>query len=218
MTRNMVTIIVSKDEKIRKQMARLIEGHEIIECDSFIDAIACLSRNQMQCETMFADYKLGLFTGLDLLECVKNMNSQIYTVLLINRADTEAEIEALGREIDLIIDSEKPDVVNRAYIERLLANGKLSTMVSIEMSKLVIGDVSVALTRRELALVGMLINRAGNFVSREEIVSRIWRDEIDINQRRVDVHIRAIRLKLANNGLPDYIVTGRNAGYRWETS
>ena len=73
----------------------------------------------------------------------------------------------------------------------------------------------VKLTRKEFDLLAELARHAGQVVSREELMSRVW----DVNwfgsTKTLDVHIRTVRRKLGDDSAdPRFIETVRGVGFR----
>ena len=64
---------------------------------------------------------------------------------------------------------------------------------------------------RELAVLRYLVERAGETVSRERLLSEVWGYTFDPGSNIVDVYIARLRRKL---GTPALIETVRHAGYR----
>jgi DNA-binding response OmpR family regulator len=86
-----------------------------------------------------------------------------------------------------------------------------------EMSVVVAGR-RVWLTRRELAVLGVLAERARRPVTRDEIHQRVWGRRVSgFKDRSVEVYIRRLRVKLAEAGPEwEYIHTQHAVGYRLE--
>lgn len=76
---------------------------------------------------------------------------------------------------------------------------------------------AAALTRLEVALVRWLATRAGQIVSRAELLQHVWRVSPASQTRAVDVAIAGLRGKLERDpAAPAIIASVRGAGYRWE--
>lgn len=58
----------------------------------------------------------------------------------------------------------------------------------------------------------MLLETPGKVFSRETLLKTVWGDNIYVESRTVDVHIRRLRKSLNDFG-PDYIRTVRATGY-----
>jgi DNA-binding response OmpR family regulator len=69
----------------------------------------------------------------------------------------------------------------------------------------------VALTEREFALLGYLMERGGEACSRMQLLADVWGFRFDPGSNIVDACVRRLRAKLG----PDVIETVRNAGYRF---
>ena len=72
----------------------------------------------------------------------------------------------------------------------------------------------VELTFKEYALLELLLAQAGKVVTREEIFSRVWNMDTEIESRTLDMHIRTLRQKLGDAG--SYVQTIRKVGYKLE--
>ncbi|MDO4758982.1 MAG: response regulator transcription factor [Rikenellaceae bacterium] len=68
------------------------------------------------------------------------------------------------------------------------------------------------LPRKEFALLELLYSRAGQLITREEIYSRIWGQEVIVGDRTIDVHIRKLRQKIGEG----HIQTVKGVGYMFE--
>ncbi|KAF0239544.1 MAG: two component transcriptional regulator winged helix [Prolixibacteraceae bacterium] len=58
----------------------------------------------------------------------------------------------------------------------------------------------VNLTRKEFEILVLLLKHQGQYIEREEILNRIWSDNIIVTERNVDVNIARLRKKLDNYG------------------
>src|ERR1700732_4509170 len=71
------------------------------------------------------------------------------------------------------------------------------------------------LTRKEYELLALLVQNAGEIVSRDDLLLRIWGYSSDIRTRTLDVHIRRLRKKLGLYAEP-CIETIFGIGYRFQ--
>lgn len=74
------------------------------------------------------------------------------------------------------------------------------------------GETLIPLTRREFELLATLME-AGQVLTREQILARVWKYEASMETNIVDVYIRYLRTKLDLPGRPSYIKTVRGVGY-----
>ena len=80
--------------------------------------------------------------------------------------------------------------------------------VSLDMERL-------RLTRKEYELIAMLVQNAGEIVSRPDLLQQIWGYSNQIRTRTLDVHIRRLRRKLGQYA-DVYIETIFGIGYRFQ--
>lgn len=73
----------------------------------------------------------------------------------------------------------------------------------------------MALTRKEFDLLALLIQNAGDVVTREMLLLRVWGYNNQIRTRTLDVHIRRLRKKLGEHS-GTYIETIFSVGYRFQ--
>src|SRR5579862_7093187 len=73
----------------------------------------------------------------------------------------------------------------------------------------------LGLTRKEYDLLALLIQNAGEVVSRETLLLRVWGYSNQIRTRTLDVHIRRLRKKLGEHS-GTYIETIFSVGYRFQ--
>ena len=74
------------------------------------------------------------------------------------------------------------------------------------------GDETIDLPKKEFNLLYLLASKPGKVFGREEILTRIWGDDVIVNDRTIDVHIRKIREKLGDH----YIKTIKGMGYKFD--
>jgi two-component system alkaline phosphatase synthesis response regulator PhoP len=80
-------------------------------------------------------------------------------------------------------------------------------------SYLVIKDGrEINLPRKEFELLSLLASKPGKVFAREEILNRVWGDEVVVGDRTIDVHIRKLREKIGE----DFIKTVKGVGYKFE--
>ncbi len=83
--------------------------------------------------------------------------------------------------------------------------------LDLEFKRCVVDGEEVKLTRKEFELLAYLISHRGKICSREQILSRVWTDEVVVLDRTIDVNITRLRSKIGAYG--SYIVTRSGFGY-----
>jgi len=207
----MIAIVVSEHEKVSERIKNVLAEYKIVKCHNFLEAVKEVSK-QVECKLVLAEYEMKPYNGVEILKCVKEMKRFLSTILIIDKGNEDAEIEALRNEIDLVVENDKSEVVIRAYIDKLLAEASKKT----DDNELIIKGVAVAFTRKEKEIANILMRDKGKIITREEIAEKVWNSNQNI--RKIDIHIKSIRKKLIKEGIPDCIDTIRGFGYRWKDS
>ncbi|TIC86722.1 winged helix-turn-helix transcriptional regulator [Nocardioides sp. GY 10113] len=77
----------------------------------------------------------------------------------------------------------------------------------------------VELSRKEFDLLQALIERAGDVVTREELMREVWQVNFWTSSKTIDVHLGWVRRKLGDNTRdPRLITTVRGRGLRFEVT
>ena len=112
-----------------------------------------------------------------------------------------------------------------ARIKAVLRRGKSieskSKVITIEGMELdlnrksvTINNENILLTRKEFEILNMLVSGKGKYLSRQEILDRIWSDDVIVTERNVDVNIARLRKKIGEYG--NYIKGRSGYGYCFE--
>ena len=88
--------------------------------------------------------------------------------------------------------------------------------VSMDNYQVRIRDQIVPCTPKEVEILFMLTSTPGQVFSREQILSRVWGYDYFGDTRTVDAHIKRIRQKLPQDGVPWALRTVYGVGYRFE--
>ncbi|RLV11396.1 two-component system response regulator CovR/CsrR [Streptococcus iniae] len=75
------------------------------------------------------------------------------------------------------------------------------------------GDEEISLTKREYDLLNILMSNMNRVMTREELLSNVWKYDEAVETNVVDVYIRYLRGKIDMQGRESYIQTVRGMGY-----
>ena len=78
-----------------------------------------------------------------------------------------------------------------------------------------VGDREIRLGPTEYRLLKFLMENADRVYSRTQLLDFVWGQNVYIEERTVDVHVRRLRKVLEDFQVEDYIQTVRGAGYRF---
>ena len=89
-----------------------------------------------------------------------------------------------------------------------------SLLLDMPKKKVSIDNEEVPLTKKEFEILSLLLQNKGRVFSREDILSKIWSDEVYVLDRTIDVNITRLRKKIGAYG--KCIVTRLGYGYCFE--
>ena len=73
----------------------------------------------------------------------------------------------------------------------------------------------VDISPTEFRLLHFFITHPERVYSRSQLLDQVWGQNVFIEERTIDVHIRRLRLTLAPHGFDRFIQTVRSVGYRF---
>ena len=80
-------------------------------------------------------------------------------------------------------------------------------------------DLELQLTDTEFRILALLMERAGEVVTRDEFLDAVWGKDVHVSHRTVDTHVASLRKKLEDDVLhPAYVSSVRNVGYRFNVT
>lgn len=195
------------------------EGYEVVTANSAEEA---LTLDIASFNLLLLDVMMGGISGFELTHRLKaDPATAGVPVIFITARDTEDDaVEGLDIGADDYIS--KPfsirEVVSRvkAVLRRTAAIPDASTGIFIDDEKMVVtvDGAAVALTRIEYEIFKLLFTNKGKVFPREDILSKVWPDDVIVTDRTVDVNITRLRKKIGEYG--NRIVSRHGFGYLYE--
>ena len=84
--------------------------------------------------------------------------------------------------------------------------------INREEYKIVKEGVEIVLPRKEFELLYLLASKPGKVFKREEILDKVWGNDVIVGGRTIDVHIRKLREKIGD----EFFKTIKGVGYKFE--
>ena len=84
--------------------------------------------------------------------------------------------------------------------------------INREEYKIIKDNIEIALPRKEFELFYLLASKPGKVFKRDEILDKVWGNEVVVGGRTIDVHIRKLREKIGE----DLFKTIKGVGYKFE--
>ena len=215
------TVLLVEDEPSVGELVRTYltrDGYRVLWVRSGEEALAELDRHPVRMVLL----DIGL-PGMDGFDVCREMRSRSPVPILMLTARDEEPDRIVGLEVGADDYLTKPfsprELVARmkAILRRVepqasqevLALGDVS--VNKETHDVIVAGETVELTAKEFDLLAYFLRHAGNVLSRDLLLDRVWGVEYPGGTRTVDVHVAQLRRKL---GRPGLIRTLRGAGYK----
>lgn len=213
--------VIEDDENIREiiNLALVSNGYEVVQFDNAIGALE-LMKKEMPSLAIF-DLMLPKMSGIDAIKKIRETNNELPILIL----------SAKDREIDKVngLDSGSDDYMTkpfgilelqarvRSLLRRHVTSDVIKTkhlVVDKQTRMIKMDGKKLELTNKEYQLLVYLMDNKHRVVEREELLNEIWGYNFIGESRALDVHIRALRSKLNDDG-HKYIKTIRSVGYRF---
>jgi len=223
-------ILVVDDEEDLCEILKFNLENEGYLVDTAYSAEEALKLDINQYNLLLLDVMMGEMSGFKLANIIKKSKStEKIPIIFITAKDTENDkITGFNLGADDYIS--KPfslrEVIARvkALLRRVSNDSEeqqsnlltFKTMtVDMEKKKVSINHKEIPLTKKEFEILYLLLNNGGRVFSRDEILARIWHDEVYVLDRTIDVNITRLRKKIGEYG--KNIVTRLGYGYCFET-
>lgn len=174
-------------------------------------------------QVVLLDLGLEDMDGLDALRQLRAV-SQIPVIVVTARGDERSTVRALSLGADDYL--VKPVRLHELLARLLAVTRRYSPPeepmrvqvgpvdIEVDTRRVIADGRDVALTPNEFGILFSLARRAGQIVSRPQILDEVWGDAYATSSRSFDVHLGQVRQKL-----PELtITTVRGVGYRLEDS
>lgn len=195
------------------------EGYEVVTANSAEEA---LTLDIASFNLLLLDVMMGGMSGFELTGKLKtDPKTAGVPVIFITARDTEDDaVEGLDLGADDYIS--KPfsirEVLSRvkAVLRRTAAipDAGMGIFIDDEKKVVTVDGAAVALTRIEYEIFKLLFTNKGKVFPREDILSKVWPDDVIVTDRTVDVNITRLRKKIGEYG--NRIVSRHGFGYLYE--
>ena len=216
--------IVEDDGVIAGAVARHLEswGYQVA-CAKKFDAIMAEFLD-FGPQLVLLDISLPFFNGYHWCREIRKV-SQVPILFLTSAADNVNLVMAmqmggddlLAKPFDLQVLSAKVQaMLRRAYDfaaapAALLACG--GAVLNVSNGTLSVRGQKVELTRNEGKLLQLLLEKKGQTVSRDAMMTALWESDSFVDENTLSVNVNRLRRKLEAAGLPDFIRTKKGVGY-----
>lgn len=219
-------ILVVDDEEDLCEILKFNLENENFQVDTANSAEEALRMDLTVYDLLLLDVMMGEISGFKMANMLKkDKKTAKIPIIFITAKDTENDTVTgfnLGaddyiskpfslREVIVRVKA----VLRRTSMEKNeKAPEKLvyqTLVVDIPQKKVSIDGEEISLTKKEFEILHLLLENKGRVFSREDMLSRIWSDEVYVLDRTIDVNITRLRKKIGEYG--KCIVTRLGYGY-----
>jgi two-component system alkaline phosphatase synthesis response regulator PhoP len=200
-----------------------LEGYQVITASNGKDAISKAKKELPH--LIILDVMMPEMDGIEACENIRKFPELENTIITFLTARSEDYSQVAGFDAgadDYIAKPIKPKVLIskvKGLLRRLKENETESTTLSVgdieisrEEYKIVRNNQEIILPRKEFELFYLLATKPGKVFTREEILEKVWGNEVVVGGRTIDVHIRKLREKIGD----DFFKTIKGVGYKIE--
>ena len=223
-------ILIVDDEETLCEALKLNLENEGYDVDTAFSAEEALLLDIKQYSLILLDIMMGEISGIKMAKMLKtDVSTADIPIIFCTARDTEDDM-IMGLNIGADDYIMKPYTIRNAIarvksVLRRTASHKGSNVSAEKPNRLVVEGLcldlefkrctfdgeEVKLARKEFELLAYLIQHRGRICSREQILNRVWGDEVVVLDRTIDVNITRLRSKIGTYG--SYIVTRSGYGY-----
>ena len=199
------------------------EGYKVFFSENGNDGIKGI-KNSLP-DLVLLDWMLPDFSGVEICKNLKKdiKFKNIPIIMLTAKGEEEDKIKGLNSGADDYITKPFSFPELLARVKALLRRSKPSAVVDIvEFEDLKIDRMTrrvyrkkkeIHLGPKEYDLLNFFIKNPKRVYSREQILENVWSENINVENRTIDVHIRRLRQNINIIGVKELIRTVRSAGY-----
>lgn len=221
-------ILVVDDEAAIRDMVRMaleIEGFDVSDASNAHQAAKLLEQEKI--DLMLLDWMMPGISGIDFAGRLRREGNHQVGIIMLTAKDDEAD---MVRGFDVGADDyvKKPfstkELLSRINaVLRRLSNGQVSgdvvsagkITIDSDQHRVLIDGGNVDFSPTEFRLLHFLLTHPDRVFARDQLLDNVWGNQVYVEDRTVDVHIRRLRKVLERYACDDYINTVRGVGYRF---
>lgn len=198
------------------------EGYQVEKAINGIEALEKAAT--WKPHLVLLDVMMPEMDGIETCEQLRKRatSSNLAIVFLTARSEDYSQVAGLEAGADDYITKPiKPKVLVskiKAILRRFKSPEPKNEIVEVgdltinrEEYKIIYKDEAIFLPRKEFELLSLLASKPQKVFEREEILNRVWGNEVVVGGRTIDVHIRKLREKIGDK----HFKTVKGVGYKY---
>ncbi|NRD19154.1 response regulator transcription factor [Winogradskyella eckloniae] len=199
------------------------EGYQVIKGENGLEAIELAKKNKPH--LIILDVMMPKMDGIEACERLRELPELSETIITFLTARGEDYSQVAGFDAgadDYIAKPITPKVLIskvKSLLRRLKNTEEIAeSIVKIgdlviykEEYKITLNGKEITLPRKEFELLSLLATKPGKVFKRDEILDKVWGNEVVVGGRTIDVHIRKLREKIGDKSFK----TVKGVGYKF---
>jgi len=224
----MARIVVADDDAHIRELIGVYlqnEGFEVKEAGDGEAALEAVKTTQV--DLVILDIMMPGMDGWELCSKLRAEYPDLPLLMISAKGEPAHKVRGfrLGTDDYMTKPFDALELVMR--IKALLKRYRISSTQTIRLGKLQLnrqaykvirGDESISLPLKEFELLYKLASFPGQIFTRDQLIEQIWGHGYEGDERTVDVHIKRVRERFADDADQFRIETVRGLGYRLEVS
>ncbi len=200
------------------------EGYQVITANNGLEGVRKAEKERPQ--LIILDVMMPEMDGIEACEKIRQLPELKDVVITFLTARGEDYSQVAGFDAgadDYITKPIKPKVL-MSRVKALLRRYKEShdsvsedvveignLTIDRDAYKIMLKDQEISLPRKEFELLYLLASKPGKVFKRDDILDKVWGNEVIVGGRTIDVHIRKLREKLGD----ELFKTVKGVGYKF---
>lgn len=199
------------------------EGYDIITAENGLEAVKKAKKEKPH--LIILDVMMPEMDGIEACEQIRRLPGMDETIIAFLTARGEDYSQVAGFDAgadDYITKPIKPKVLV-SKVKALLRRVKDSSekqdevikinglVINRDEYKIILNGKEIVLPRKEFELLSLLASKPGKVFKREDILDKVWGNEVVVGGRTIDVHIRKLREKIGDKSFK----TVKGVGYKF---
>jgi len=198
------------------------EGYKVFTAANGADGVKKAKKEKPQ--LIILDVMMPKMDGIEACEQIRQLPELKDVLITFLTARGEDYSQVAGFEAgadDYITKPIKPKVLVskvKALLRRYKEDTKENNVIKIgnltidrDEYKILLKGKEMVLPRKEFELLSLLASKPGKVFKRDEILDKVWGNEVVVGGRTIDVHIRKLREKIGDNSFK----TVKGVGYKF---
>jgi two-component system phosphate regulon response regulator PhoB len=227
MQQTMPKVLIVDDEPDIREVARFAleeHGFDVLEAGHADEARKLLADAP---DLMLLDWMLPGRSGLELAAQLKqNVKTRLMPIIMISaRGEEEDRVKGLDTGVDDYISKPFSPREMVARVNAVLRRSRPDdSQDEIEIGGLTMDNIShrvsagntqIDVAPTEYRLLHFFMTHPDRAFSRSQLLDQVWGDQVYVEERTVDVHVRRLRKALEKTGHQRLLQTVRGVGYRF---